>query len=146
MSDEREAKRLLRAYRWNGEFWYQDEGLLRRVRKWFAWSGGWEAHSPKRAWSGVGGRQWTLRERLGMLTPISLLGHRITFYGWGWQLRFRAGSLTKAKKLLYFSPDGTSSSATIWFRGAPPEVRFAADKHARETAERLAAVERDIHA
>lgn len=126
-------------YRWNGEYWYEDEGLARRAVKWVAWFGGWEAHSPKRPWVGMAGRTWTLRERLGMLTPVSLFGHRITFYGWGWQVRLRGGSLVFSKQegSVYFSPDGTPSSATIWFKGAPREVRAAAEAHAEEQADRM---------
>ncbi len=131
---EKEQVPRLTAYRWNGEYWYQDEGLMRRAVKWMAWFGGWEAHSPKRPWTGIG---WRLRERLRMLTPVSLLGHRITFYGWGCSLRNRRGSLvwTKSDRSLYFSQDGTPDGATIWFRGAPPHVRGAADKHAEDVAE-----------
>jgi hypothetical protein len=130
----------LTAYRWNGEYWYRDEGQLRRAVKWVAWFGGWEAHSPKRPWTGVGGKHWTFRERFKMLTPVSLLGHRISIYGWGWSARNRRGSLvwTKRDRSLYFSHDGTPDGATIWFRGAPRHVRAAAEMHAQEVAERAA--------
>jgi len=126
------------SYRWNGEYWYEDEGLPRRALKWVAWFGGWQAHSPKRAWSL---RRRTLGERLapGMLTPVSLFGHRITFFGWGWQVRLRGGYLVRGQEGgLYFSPDGTPSSATIWFKGAPAHVLAAAQESAKERATRLA--------
>lgn len=139
-------KKRLAAYRWNGEFWYRDEGLLRRVVKWIAWFGGWEAHSPKQPWTGVTGRRWTLRERLRMLTPVSLLGHRITFYGWGVTARNRRGSLvwTKRDGSLYFSRDGTPDGATIWFRGRPPHVVAAAQQHAQERADRLTQLKAEV--
>jgi hypothetical protein len=114
------------AHRFNGECWYEDEGLPRRALKWVAWFGGWEAHSPKREWSL---RRRSLRERLkpGMITPVSLFGHRITFFGWGWQLRLRGGYLVRGSEgRVYFSPDGTPHSATIWFKGAPEDVEKAA--------------------
>jgi hypothetical protein len=74
-----------------------------------------------------------------MLTPVSLLGHRITFYGWGWQVRLRGGYLVKSKGAVYFSHNGTSDDATVWFRGTPRPVVAAAEKHAQEQAERHAA-------
>ncbi len=124
-----------KALRWNGEYWYEDEGMLRRALHWLAWFGGWQAHSPRRPWS-LGHR--SLRERLrpSLLTPVTFFGHRVTFYGWGWELRLWGSKLVKSKSTLYLSPDGTPSNATVWFRGAPSEVRAAAAKSAAERQHR----------
>jgi|SRR6188472_2220516 len=124
-----------KAFRWNGEYWYEDDGILRRTLDWFAWFGGWQAHSPQRPWS-LGRR--SLRERLrpSFLTPVSFFGHRVTFYGWGWEVTLWGSKLVKSKSALYLSPDGTPSSATVWFRGAPAEVRAAAEVVAEERRRR----------
>jgi hypothetical protein len=136
MSTETKA---LTAYRWNGEHWYQDEGMARRVLHWFAWFGGWQAHSPRRPWSL---KARPLRERLTLrfLTPISFLGHRITLYSWGWEVQLRGTKLVNSKGRIYISSDGTPGSATVWFRGVPPEVRASAEKFAQERLVAMKAV------
>lgn len=104
----------MRLVRWNGEkWWVDDRPVWRRILRWVAWFGGWEAHSPKLN----GASKRPLRKRLRMLTPVSLFGHRITFYGWGWQVRRRGGWWVKSRNGVYWSPNGTPSEATIWFRG-----------------------------
>lgn len=86
--------------------------MLKRLRQWFIWFGGWE--SPTRGWHFNTGP-----------TPISILGHAATFFsGWGqvrcgrgwivWYYPFRR-SLRQSSSgaLLYWSPN-----ATPWHDGA----------------------------
>ena len=78
--------------RWmdNGERVYYDiTPLLKRVRTWFVWIGGWE----RPHWDGDRfSHQWRLRQswdgKLASPTPVSLLNHSLTLFGWGWQLTF----------------------------------------------------------
>lgn len=79
--------------RWrdNGERRYYDTTpLIKRVFTWFVWLGGWT-----HPWNDRDGKRYgtyfSTHYPDGMRagpTPISLLGHTITFYGWGWQVRF----------------------------------------------------------
>src|SRR5690349_11986919 len=74
------TRTAMRTLHWNGERWYVNEmSLLKRVRRWFIWIGGWEL---------ANGRGWRLRtpreqgRQIWMHpTPVSVLGHRATFYG-----------------------------------------------------------------
>jgi hypothetical protein len=101
----------MKTYHWNGEYWYQrTDSLLRRILEWFIWNGG------------------TLRDHY----PLSFFGHRITFYGWGWQVRIRHGCIvysSRPDRVLYFSPNGTPYRATAWWIGTPLVITQAADAH-----------------
>lgn len=105
--------------KWNGEYWYEDRTpLLSRIATWLIWIGGTQT-SP---------------------TPISVFGHRVTFYGWGANVRFPSGDLLviswcgldpkrwwRSKPAsVYVSPNGTPDRAHTWLVGAPREVREAA--------------------
>lgn len=115
----------MRTYQNQGEGWYVDNSsLFRRVRRWIVWIGGWE-----RASSG-----WRLvivfrgRRRLVSPAPVSLAGHRFTWFGWGWQVRCGRDWLVwcyparEQPRRVYLSPNGTPSRAWKWFAGAPREV------------------------
>jgi hypothetical protein len=127
----------MKMYRWNGErWWLDDRGFLSRVRRWFFWSGGWESHGPKmdrpeRTWT------WTLRQRLAprMLAPVSLLGHRFTYYSWGMQWRTRHGIwVWTFGRRLYRSYNGTPSEADVWVFGTPKDIVEAAEKRTVSSA------------
>jgi len=136
----------LRRVKWNGEYWYRDaDAMVKRARRWIVWVGGWER--PVRSadpngmvvsshvWKpclwrhhGQGVRAFP-RNLADSLTPVSLFGHRVTFFGWGFQLRpshrrsifmvSRSGVRKGKPTKVYVSPDGTPSRATLWLRGAP---------------------------
>jgi len=106
--------------KWNGENWYEDRTpLLSRIATWLVWVGGSSLSSP---------------------TPVSLFGHRATFYGWGAQVRLPGGDLLvvswcgspptdwwrTAPRQVYVSPSGTPDRAHTWLVGAPRDVSEAA--------------------
>lgn len=118
----------MRTIKFNGEFWYEDcTPLLARLATWLIWVGGGSLRSP---------------------APVSLLGHRVTFFGWGAQLRLPGGDLLTVSwpgvdpKLawrskpaaIYVSRDGTPQNAHIWLVGEPHEVREAVRKVGRRRA------------
>ena len=110
----------MRTYHWNGEFWYRrDWSLFHRIRNWFIWIGGWEK---------ANGEGWEIFHktfqgwRIWDPTPISLFGHRVTFFGNWWQMRTHLGYLTVSRVHAYISRDGTTSTATIFYWGAPPDI------------------------
>lgn len=86
-------------------------------RKWLLWVGGWE-HPALSQWD-RGVPAWEVfvrrngRWRIADPTPFSLFGHRVTCYGWGWQVKCFKGYLVwvgrreAAKWRLYWSPNGT---------------------------------------
>ena len=117
----------MKTYHWNHEEnrWYmRDWNLFHHLRHWFVWVGGWEKANGA-GWNffyrGANGKR-----RLLSPTPISLFGHRITFYGWGWQIRVGKRWLVASKAghplQVYLSPDGTPSGATSWWYGTPHEI------------------------
>lgn len=87
----------------------------KRLRQWFIWFGGWE--TPELCQWDMGWPAWKLRLDSGAWrspTPVSILGHRATWYGWGGQARMFGGLLTVSWRpssssgwRLYWSPDGT---------------------------------------
>lgn len=112
----------------NGEYWYEDSRpILKRFRQWLIWIGGWETADGK----------WSLFWKYGLRSPapLSMFGHRFTYYSWGCDFRFADGWLVWTFDLgrcgsqkVYFSPDGTPDSATAWFLGTPEEVIAASKK------------------
>jgi hypothetical protein len=148
-------------YKNNDEYWYEAPPLHKRIRKWFFWLGGWEkANSagwrfymkhtrpkkptkeqreilvnltPKEQHEYIK----TLPERYERVWlspfPISLLGHRITFYNWGMNIRTSEGyfCITWDKnqgRKCYISYDGTPSNAHIWYWGVPRDILKVARK------------------
>jgi hypothetical protein len=106
-------------YHWNTEYWYRlDASLLRRASRWLIWIGGWEL-------ANFGG--WRIR---GAPSPVSILGHRVTWFSWGFQVRLRGGYLVWSRRegTLYFSPSGTPDGATVWIKGTPTDVVESAAK------------------
>lgn len=98
----------------------------KNLRQWFIWVGGWEW--PELSQWDRGKPAWEpMREgRIVSPTPVSLFGHRITFFGWGAQVKLRwrgrrwilcLSSTYRHSPLdkLYLSPDGTPGH---------PEARF----------------------
>lgn len=135
----------MRLHRFNGEHWYVDERpVWRRVLRWAFWPGGWETFSPKRPWRRPGDAGWSLRERLTLdkLSPMSLFGHRITYYGWGIQWDSRWGywvAVWQPGPLhIYLSANGTPSEAHVWLVRPPWDVTHAAGEHERERQESFA--------
>lgn len=111
----------------NGENWYIDtRSAFKRARQWLCWIGGWEK---------ANGAGWTIPRAaikldgyLESLTPVSLLGHRVTFQWFGVDIRIRGRGILcwhwkqrrferAGKGYAYFSRNGTPSEATRWFWG-----------------------------
>ena len=128
---------MMQTYHNQGEGWYIDRSSLwSRVRRWIVWIGGWER--------ALGGWSLTIesygRKHLVSPAPVSLFGHRFTWYGWGWQVRAGRDWLVwvyphhDRDRCVYLSPTGTPNDAWKWYAGAPSEV-------AEEALARLAAAE-----
>lgn len=108
-------KRGEQTYKWNGEYWYRErQSIPRRIAKWFVWIGG--------SWNDP--------------APVSILGHRATYYSWGFQVRLGRNAILvvawrpKDEGLrIYISADGTPKGAYVWYAGAPFDVRQAANDH-----------------
>jgi len=139
----------------NGEQWYEAPPLYKRIRKWFFWIGGWEKANCK-GWrfsiNSERPRQLTSsekekvkcmshEERLQFAKtipkenhriwldpfPMSFLGHRITFYSWGMNLKVKEGYLyliwsKNEGRKCYISSNGTPWGAHIWYWGTPKEI------------------------
>lgn len=112
--DEEEAYYVLR---FAGRFGYREamrrldpKGPLSRARRWLVWIGGWESPELCR-WD----RGWPAWRTDADPTPVSLLGHLVTFYGWGAELRVAGGHLvyTRRDGHLYWSPDATPSHSGV---------------------------------
>jgi len=63
--------------------------LLRRARKWFVWFGGWEV--PELSQWDSGRSAWEIRKggRWRDPFPLSLFGHRVTFFSGWFEYRWR---------------------------------------------------------
>jgi len=82
---------------------------LKKLRKWFVWFGGWE--KPKLLQWDSGEPAWNFSKDP---TPVSLCGHRFTYFGWGWELRIGGGWLVRSNTSgLYWSPNGTPSHPNV---------------------------------
>ena len=113
----------MKTYHWNGEYWYERRwSILHHIRHWFFWIGGWEK---------ANGEGWQLRHqrpqrKLKDPFPIALLGGRITFYGWGGQIRglhrYLVWSRSVGSLKIYLSHNGTPGGATTWIKGVPYEI------------------------
>lgn len=124
----------MKTLRFNGEYWYEDERpMWKRIQEWICWVGGWKTHSS-------GG--WPLRRRLSLqlLTPISLIGHRVTLYGHWFDVKLPIGVLVVnvRDRYAFISRNGTPGAAHTWLYGAPHDIRNAA-------RERRACPQRDRH-
>ena len=118
----------MKTYHWNGENWYKrDWSILHRIRCWLIWVGGWEK---------ANGAGWAPfikfingKRKLRDITPISFFGHRITFFGWGGQIRYRGQYLVWTREdgywEIFISPNGTPSRAIMWLRGVPYPILHA---------------------
>ena len=94
---------------------------FKRIREWFVWFGGWEKAN------GKGWRFYLNSTRQGKPhriwlgpTPVSLFGHHITFFTWGFQVALRHDYLVivwRPYRACYFSPNGTPWAATRRFWG-----------------------------
>lgn len=119
----------MKTIKWNGEYWYVDRrSAWLRLRTWLIWVGGWESSPADKP------HQWRFRTeghpppryRLGP-TPVSVAGHRVTFFGWGLQVRLRHAYLVwewnpyrwhgQRWGRCYVSPNGTPRLATHWLWG-----------------------------
>jgi hypothetical protein len=98
----------------NGERWYTDtRSIARRIREWFLWN------------------------PMGLAGPISILGHRATYHGWGFQIKLDHGWILTVSWphghqpdwRAYISPNGTPGQATTWFVGTPREILEQAAQH-----------------
>jgi hypothetical protein len=133
----------MKTIKWNGEFWYVDRrSVWLRLRSWVIWVGGWEDGAAG------GGHRWRLHTsgsgknyRMGP-TPLSLLGHRVTFLGWGLQIQLRHGYFTWVWHPYrwrgqrwgrgYISRDGTPNHAHHWLWGYSTRLEQHATKRGRE--------------
>ena len=107
----------MKTLHWNGERWYVEErSVLSRLRKWFVWFGGWERADGR--WQFRTPR--TLGHRIWMYpTPVSVLGHRVTFFGHWLQVRVSSGWLVVnfRERYAYVSANGTPNNAHCWLWG-----------------------------
>lgn len=110
--------------KWNGENWYEAPPLLKRIRQWLIWIGGWERVNSKgwRVFYKNSSGKWKLNDP----TPFSLLGSWFTCYGWGLNIKLLSGYLVvtwgRHGKKCYISPNGTPSQAHTWYWGTPKEI------------------------
>lgn len=94
------------------------------LRRWFVWFGGWER--PELSQWDRGAKAWdffntyTGKRKLNSPTPMSILGHRVTFHGWGVSVRICKGSFVMASDYahgkpdrIYWSPDGTPQNPGV---------------------------------
>lgn len=117
----------MKVLKWNGEYWYVDaRPVWERILSWVVWVGGWKVWREMR-------RFRPEKLHLDTLAPISVLGHRLTWYGWGFDVKTPEGVLVVVMKKVgwgieraYVSRDGTPGGAHVWIVGAPPEVLHAA--------------------
>lgn len=122
---------MMKTLHHNGEYWYENsQSLVKRARRWLIWIGGWEK---------ANGAGWDLstpsRRHFMPPFPVSVLGHRTTFFGNWMQIRLPHTYLTIRFKrgysggpYAYLSNDGTPGGAHCWLFGAPHEVRRAVHK------------------
>lgn len=143
--------RCRKMYKYNGEYWYKAPPLLKRIRKWFIWIGGWErpnstgwrfriktvAPKTKEQIEYCQGKTFgEIKEYLkdkphktpticwNTPTPICLFGHRITIQGFGVYISTKQGYIVWdwKHKYCYKSVNGTPSKAHVWYFGAPPDI------------------------
>ena len=123
----------MKTYHHNGENWYcNTHSLLKRIRLWFVWIGGWEkANSSGWKFSIItvrGKRLWRSP------TPVALFGHRVVCYNWGIDFRFPRRWLcvhwgAPRGWRIYLSQNATPDKADLWLLGPPFEVRKEAEQH-----------------
>lgn len=141
----------MKTYHHNSEQWHANVmPLWARLLRWIVWLGGWEdiihdRHGYRvqlrpRRWR-PGARGW--RGVYDSMTPIALVGHRIVFQWYGFRFSTRRGYLCvtwpsgdSEQWCVYWSPDSTPHSATLWLMGAPRDVRQAATMTGRLAEER----------
>lgn len=116
----------MKTIRHNGEFWYEDKrSLWLRIRKWLFWIGGWEKLNHQ-----TGRSRWEPVTRWSDPFPVSLLGHRFTFFSWGMQVRLPRRYFVWCYRrkpgvaygplgvgYAYLSRDGTPHEAHHWLWG-----------------------------
>lgn len=103
-------------YRWNGERWCRDDmAIWRRVARWFVWLGGWDAHGRDAFKHGF--------------SPVSVLGHVVTYFGHWAQAKTPWGYLVVnwRERYAFIARDGTPDGAHVWLYGAPTDVVRACD-------------------
>jgi hypothetical protein len=132
MGYRRAIKRLSPGYPWQ------------QWREKVVWFGGWES-SELTQWD-RGAPAWRIRSRCEYTgkvrwhDPFPLrLFNRLTFFGWGWQLRIRRGYLCFSKTYayeafpdkLFWSPDGTPQNprARFFWRKRRPTKLAAAERN-----------------
>lgn len=123
----------MRTLSFNGEFWYEDRTpLLKRIARWCIWFGGWETHRN-------GG--WPLLKRLRqeMISPVSLFGHRLTYFGHWADMKLPGHGILVVnwrERYAFISRDGTPDSAHTWLYGWPRHVeRMAMRRMSVDSAE-----------
>lgn len=125
-------------YHWNGECWYLRRwSALHHLRNWLIWIGGWEEPNGE-GWSLLfdGWRDtWTRARQWKSPTPVSVFGHRVTWFGWGLNVKLPGGGWLVvvwrtggAPWRVYLSHNGTPSEAWCWISGAPREVVDACER------------------
>lgn len=136
----------MRTINYNGEYWYADSrSSLRRIVEWIVWLGGLGT------WRYINDRHEPLAARIRHrwrqgLAPVSLLGHRLTYYSWGASMRINGTLLTvvwrsgcpsgSALPYAYLSHDGTPQNAHAWLLNPP--AKLVAEAREREHRRRVA--------
>lgn len=141
----------MKTYHYDSGQWHANAiPLWARLLRWLVWLGGWEDINHNRDGYRVrlrprrwrpGARGW--RGVYDSMTPIALFGHRFVFQWYGARIATRRGywcvnwpSGDSDRWRVYYSPDSTPRSATLWLVGAPTEVRQAATTTGRLAEER----------
>lgn len=105
----------MKTWRFNGENWYCDSrSLWKRCRQWLIWLGGWEK---------ANGAGWDFA--LSGPAPVSIFGHKATYFGWGLQVELRQGYLVWSWRhghKIYISRNGTPDCAHHWLTKPPLEI------------------------
>lgn len=109
----------MKSWHCNGEYWYcRDFSILKRIRIWLIWVGGWEKANHK-GWQFFR-RNAKGKMRLRSLGPLSFFGKRFTYYNWGfWEFKLKRAKrwLVWSETGIYLSPDGTPGEhADFYFR------------------------------
>ena len=126
---------IMKTYHHNGENWYcNTHSLLKRIRRWFIWIGGWEKANSS-GWK-LCLTRYDGTEFMRSPTPIALFGHRIVCFNWGIDFRFPrrwlcihwSGPPSRGWRI-YLSQDATPSRADLWLLSPPYEVRKEAEQH-----------------
>jgi hypothetical protein len=116
----------MKSWHWNGEFWYsRDWSLLKRLRVWLIWLGGWEQANSS-GWKLFGKNVGEPHYHWIDPRPISLFGHRITFFRKWIDVKL-PGCYMRIKKKYISLDHGTPNTTFAYFGEAPKHIKRQAE-------------------